>query len=183
MRFMTVAVLSILVTACSTHTAHKNTVVKDKLIRGSVITFEKRVTIENPYKTLPLNKRTKQQVKGIELALVKKADVAVKPQAGRSIASTCDFVKFCKLSAINLRPQETAEIYGDYTVLTSGKYNSNATKSWALVNGNGKELKLICGVQAQAKDAGCKQKLSKLQIKDIGNFIENLMEVRVTAAK
>ncbi len=181
MRFLTITLLSVVV-ACSTHTAQKNVAVKDKLIRGSVITFEKRVTLENPYKSLPINKKTKQPVKGIELALVKKSDVAVKPQAGRSIASTCDFVKFCKLSAINLRPRETAEIYGDYTVVTSGIYNSNATKSWALVNGDGKELKLICGVQSQVKDTSCKQKLSRLQIKDIGNFIENLMGVRVTAA-
>lgn len=180
---MTIALLSSFVIACSTHTAHKKVVIKDKLIRGSVITFEKRVTIANPYKTLPINKRTKQKVKGISVALVKKADVATKPQSGRSIASTCEFVKFCKLSAINLRPQEPAEIAGDYTVLTSGIYNTNATKSWALVNGEGKELKLICGVQAREKTKACSSKLSKLKIKDIGSFIENLMEVRVTAAK
>lgn len=171
MRILTIALLSSLLVACSTHTAHKK-VAKDKLIRGSVITFDKAVTLNNPHKK-----------KGISLSLVKKAEALTKAQAGRSIASSCDFIKFCKLNAINLKPNEEAVIKGDYTVLTTGRYDTNNLKSWMLVNGDGKELQLICGVQAQSKDSNCKQKLTKLQIKDMTPFIENLLDVSVAAAK
>lgn len=182
MRFMTFALLSTLLVSCSTHTAKKS-IVKDKLIRGSVVTFEKRITMENPYKSLPYNKTTKTKVKSINLALVKKNQVEMKPQAGRSIASSCDYVKFCKLNVPHLKPKEHAEIYGTYTVLADGVKTNNHIKSWTLVNAESQEIKLTCGVTAQTADKSCHQKLSKLQIKDIGSFIEKLMEVRVASAK
>ncbi len=171
MRVLTITLLSSLLVACSTHTAHKK-VAKDRLIRGSVITFDKPVTLNNPHKK-----------KGISLALVKKAEAITKTQAGRSIASSCEFVKFCKLNAINLNPKEQAVIKGDYTVLTTGRYDTNNLKSWLLVNGDGKELQLVCRVQAQNNDKNCKQKVSKLKIKDMTPFIENLLHVSVAAAK
>lgn len=169
---MTIALLSTFVIACSTHTAHKKIVIKDKLIRGSVISFDQPLKLNNPFKR-----------KGNSLALVKKADAVTKPQAGRSIASSCDLVKFCKLNALNLKPNEQAVIRGDYTVLTTGRYDTNNLKSWLLVNGDGKELQLICGVQAQTKDTNCKGKVTKLKIKDMAPFIENLLGVTVAAAK
>lgn len=182
MRFMTFALLSSLLVSCSTHTPKKN-LAKDKLIRGSVVTFEKRLTMENPYKTLPYHKVTKTKVKSINLALVKKNPVQMKPQAGRSIASSCDFVKFCKLNVPHLKPKEHAEIYGNYTVLADGIQTNNHIKSWTLVNADSQEIKITCGVTAQTADRSCHQKLSKLQIKDIGSFMEKLMDVRVAAAK
>lgn len=160
MRTLTIALLSSILVACSTHTAHKKPVANDRLIRGSVITFEKRVSLKE--------KKT----------LIKKASAHAKATSGRSIASSCDLVKFCKLNAKN-----TQELYGEYSVLTTGKYNSNHVKSWTLVNGSGHELKLICGVVSEHKDKSCKDKLAKIQIKDMGPFIENLLEVRVAAAK
>ena len=156
MRILTIALLSSFLVACSTHTAHKK-IAKDKLIRGSVISFDKAVTLTNPKKK-----------KGISTSLVKKAEATTKAQAGRSIASSCDFIKFCKLNAVNLKPNEEAVIKGDYTVLTTGKYDTNNLKSWMLVNGDGKELQLVCGVQAQNKDMNCKEKVTKIQIKEIG---------------
>lgn len=182
MRLMTAVLFSSLLVACSTHNAQKS-VAKDKLIRGSVITFEKRMTLENPFKTLPYHKGTKTKVKSINLAIVKKSEIAPPAQAGRSIASTCEYVKFCKLNVPNLKPKEHAEIAGSYTVLADGIMTNNHIKSWTLVNGDGEEIKLTCGVQSKTTDMNCKQKLSKLQIKDMGSFIEKLMDVKVAAAK
>ncbi len=182
MRILAVVLFSSLFAACSTHNAQK-TVAKDKLIRGSVITFEKRMTLENPYKALPYRKGSRHQVKSINLAIVKKADVATPAQAGRSIASSCEYVKFCKLNVPHLKPKENAEVAGSYTVLADGIMTNNHIKSWTLVNSDGEEIKLTCGVQSKTQDTNCKQKLTKLHIKNMGSFIENLMDVKVAAAK
>ncbi len=182
MRFTMLVLLSSFLVSCSTHTPHK-TVAKDKLIRGTVVTFEKRITIENPYKNLPFHKVSKRQVRDINLAMVKKAPVEVKATPGRMIASSCDFVKFCKLNVPKLKAGQNAEVYGNYTVLADGIKTNNHIKAWTLVNADGQEIKITCGVQPQSTDKACTEKLTKVQFKDMGNFLERMMDVRVAAAK
>ncbi len=148
-----------------------------------MVTFEKRVTLANPYQKLPYYKGTAKQVKSINLALVKKAGVGIKAEAGRSIASSCDFTKFCKLNVPNLKPGQNAEVYGNYTVLADGVLASNHVKSWTLINGDGQEIKLTCGIQSATRDMSCQKKLTRIKIKNMGPFIEKMLEVKVAVAE
>lgn len=170
MRLITLLLPFVLV-ACA-HTTKPRKVVKNNLIRGSVITFEKRFALKNTFRA-----------KGKSTPLVKTSGVKTKTAPGRSIASTCELVKFCKLNAMNLHKTKEFEVYGDYSVLTTGKYDSPSTKSWTLVNASGNELQLICGVQPKSKESHCKKTVSKIQVKDFAPFIEKLLDVKVVAAK